>query len=88
MLKLDPESMGAYTGILGAFLLALNNDLSCIGWPLFLASNISWIVFSIRGKFNKLLLQQLAFTASSMIGIWNTYLSQTNLAIWLKTVSL
>lgn len=71
----DPEAWGAYTGIPGAFLLAMNNDFSRYGWALFLASNISWIVFAIRGKYTKLLLQQLAFLGTTLLGLWNTWFS-------------
>lgn len=69
----DPEAWGAYTGIPGALLLAMNNGYSKYGWALFLVSNISWIVFAVRGKYTKLLLQQLAFMATTLLGLWNTF---------------
>jgi nicotinamide riboside transporter PnuC len=72
----DPETMAALTGILGALLLAFNNEFSRYGWPLFLVSNLGWIVFSIRGKFQKLLIQQLAFLATTLFGIWNAFFTK------------
>ena len=75
----DIEAWGAYTGIPGAFLLALNNQFSHFGWLLFLASNVAWILFALRGKFKKLLLQQVAFLATTLLGIWNTFFSQFQL---------
>jgi hypothetical protein len=77
----DPEAWGAYTGIPGAFLLALGGSYGKYGWLLFLASNVCWIVFATRGKFKKLLLQQLAFLATTTLGLWNTLL-----APWLTNI--
>jgi hypothetical protein len=71
----DPEAWGAYTGIPGALLLAMNNGYSHYGWALFLASNISWIVFAMRGNYNKLLFQQMAFMATTLLGLWNTVIA-------------
>lgn len=71
----DPEAWGAYTGIPGALLLAMNNGYSQYGWALFLVSNISWIVFALRGKFTRLLLQQMAFMVTTLLGLWNTFFS-------------
>jgi hypothetical protein len=75
-LRSDPETLGAITGISGALLLAFDNQFSRFGWLLFLASNIGWMVFAIRGKFSKLLLQQLAFLATTLLGIWNTFIAK------------
>lgn len=69
----DPEVWGAYTGIPGALLLAMNNGFSKYGWALFLVSNISWIVFAVRGKYTKLLYQQIAFLATTLLGLWNLF---------------
>lgn len=71
----DPESWGAFTGIPGAFFLAVGSNYGHYGWLLFLVSNICWIVFAIRGKFNKLLLQQFAFLATTLLGLWNTLIA-------------
>lgn len=71
----DPEAWGAYTGIPGALMLAMNNGYSHYGWALFLASNISWIVFAMRGNYNKLLFQQMAFMATTLLGLWNTVIA-------------
>lgn len=68
----DSEAWGAYTGIPGAMILAMNNGHAHYGWLLFLASNVSWIVFASRGRYTKLLAQQLAFLGTTMVGLYNT----------------
>lgn len=70
----DAESYGAMTGIGGALLVASMGQYSRYGWLLFLASNIFWIVFAVRGSFRKLLLQQFAYTGTSLLGIWNSFM--------------
>lgn len=70
----DPEAWGAYTGIPGALLLALSTGYSRYGWFLFLASNVAWIIFALRKRFTKLLYQQFAFIATTLLGIWNTFI--------------
>ncbi len=77
--KLDPEAFGAYTGIAGSLMLALNNPvLTRIGWPCFLASNFFWIIFAVRGRYIKLFWQQIAFTCASILGIWNAWFAHLN----------
>ncbi len=71
----DPEAWGAYTGIPGALFLAMNNGYGHYGWSLFLVSNISWIIFAVRGGYSRLLQQQLAFMATTLLGLWNTLLA-------------
>ena len=63
------EWLGAITGMLGAGLLALNLDVSKLGWILFLLSNYFWIAFAILNKLWGLLWMQLVFTATSITGI-------------------
>lgn len=81
----DPETWGAVTGVLGALFLALSTSFSRYGWLLFLSSNIAWIAFAVRGGYRKLLVQQLAFTLTSLVGIWNFLLSSTAFGVWLKS---
>lgn len=84
----DPEALGAYTGIPGAFLLAMNNSYSHYGWLLFLASNICWILFAINRKFTKMLFQQLAFLATTLMGIGNTFFPSLLGFTWLRHFTL
>lgn len=81
-LALDAETFGALTGIGGALLLASMSQHSRYGWLLFLCSNVCWIVFAVQGRFHKLLLQQFAFTSTSLLGIWNSFLPGTALAVY------
>ncbi len=69
----DAETYGALTGIGGALLVASMGQYSRYGWLLFLASNLCWIVFAVKGHFRKLLLQQFAYTVTSLLGIWNSF---------------
>ena len=64
------EAVAALCGLLGALLLASRGDHAAWGWAAFLASNAGWIAFGwIRGHWF-LLLQQIGFTATSLLGIW------------------
>jgi len=63
------EWVGAITGLAGALLLSLNINASGYGFILFLLSNIAWIIFSLRRRTYGLLVQQLGFTATSIIGV-------------------
>ncbi len=63
------EIAGSLTGLAGAALLACNVKVSRFGWWLFLASNAFMIAFSIEGGHHWLLLQQVGFTLTSIIGI-------------------
>lgn len=64
------EALAALSGLLGAFLLAGKGEHAAWGWVAFLASNAGWIAFGwIRGHW-WLVLQQVGFTASSLLGVW------------------
>jgi len=63
------EWIGAITGLLGALLLSLNVSVSGYGFILFLASNVAWVIYSLRRRTYGLLAQQLGFSATSIIGI-------------------
>jgi nicotinamide riboside transporter PnuC len=65
------EAIAAVCGLAGAFLLAFHGKHAGWGWWAFLASNVSWIVFACTRRLWFLLLQQVGFTASSLVGIWN-----------------
>ena len=44
------EWTGSVMGLVGAFLLALNTQISGWGFVAFLASNLFWIAFALRQK--------------------------------------
>jgi membrane-bound ClpP family serine protease len=66
------EWAGALLGMLGAFLLATNTRVSRYGWIAFLFANFAMIGFAWSIDANALLLQQVVFTATSLLGIYRT----------------
>lgn len=63
------EWLGCLTGLCGSILLAIHNDLSKWGFAAFLVSNLLWIFFGISKKLYPLVVMQLGFTITSVIGI-------------------
>ncbi|MBQ0917224.1 hypothetical protein KBW71_02105 [Hydrogenophaga aromaticivorans] len=64
------ELTAAAFGVAGTILLALNGPRAGWGFVAYLVSNGGWIAFAwIHGHW-ALLAQQLAFTASSLLGVW------------------
>jgi hypothetical protein len=63
--------MAALLGITGAAWLALHAPWPAIGWLCFLASNVAWIVFARIHGHRALGVQQIAFLATSIIGVFN-----------------
>ena len=61
---------GAATGVAGTLLLALNGPWSKFGFLFYLASNACWIRFGMATKTHGLTVQNLAFLASSLMGVW------------------
>lgn len=64
------ELTAATFGVLGTILLALNGPRAGLGFVAYLASNAGWIWFAWWHSHWAMLVQQLAFTASSLLGIW------------------
>jgi hypothetical protein len=62
--------MGSALGIVGALLLALNTPWSAYGWISFLLSNFAWILFAYRKQLWSMLVMQLVFTGTSVLGIY------------------
>lgn len=69
-MKLLIELTAAFFGVLGTVLLALNGPQAGWGFVLYLVSNAGWIAFAWIHRHWGLLAQQVAFTASSCLGIW------------------
>lgn len=61
---------GAVTGVLGAFLLAIRSKYSKWGWVSFLVSNAFWLGFALESETTSLLIQTMAFTATTLLGLW------------------
>lgn len=64
------ELTAAAFGVLGTVLLALRGPRAGWGFVAYLVSNAGWIGFAwIHGHWG-MLAQQLAFTVSSLVGVW------------------
>lgn len=74
------EWAGSLLGLLGAFLLATHSRVSRYGWLAFLAANVTMIVFAAGIGAHGLLVQQLGFTASSLLGLYRAGLWPLSLA--------
>lgn len=64
------EWFGAGAGATGALMLAVNTPWSGFGWLAFLASNLAWIAYAAMRGVMSMLLMQLVFTTTSLIGIY------------------
>lgn len=67
------EWLGSLTGIGGATFLALNMPWSGWGFVLFMFSNLFWASFSILRGYYGLLLMQVGFTFTSILGIYRWF---------------
>lgn len=67
------EFAGSIFGLLGAFLVALQIPDFEFGFVFFLISNVFFIQFSLSGRYYALLLMQVGFTATSLMGIYNGF---------------
>lgn len=65
------EWAGSLLGLTGAFLLAVHAHFSPYGWIAFLLANLAMIGFAIGIRRYGLLVQQLGFTATSLLGIYH-----------------
>ncbi|WP_212745035.1 hypothetical protein [Hydrogenophaga sp. 2FB] len=68
---------GAVTGLAGAYLLALNASISKWGWFGFLGANLFIGSYAYVTGANGLLVQQIGFTGTSILGIWRSNFSWT-----------
>ena len=66
------EWTGSVSGLLGAFLLATHTSVSRYGWFAFLVANLSMGVFALDIHHYGLLMQQVGFTFTSLLGIYRT----------------
>lgn len=66
------EWSGSILGLLGAFLLATNSQISRYGWFAFFGANVAMIMFALRIDAVGLVLQQFGFVATSLLGLYRT----------------
>lgn len=64
------EWAGCLLGIAGALVLAINRPWSKWGFYLYLFSNLAWVGFAIMNKQASMLICQVCFTVTSVIGIY------------------
>ncbi len=64
------EWTGSLLGLLGALLLATHTRLSRFGWVAFFIANVAMIAFAIGISRYGLLLQQVGFMATSLLGLY------------------
>lgn len=64
------EATGAALGLLGATLLAGRSRHAPLGWLAFLGSNLALIAFAARAGHPGILVLQLGFLCTSLLGIW------------------
>lgn len=61
---------GSILGLVGAFLLATHTRASRYGWVAFLLANIAMIAFAFGLNLHGLLVQQVGFTVTSLLGLY------------------
>lgn len=71
------EWVGCLLGLVGAFALASNTKASRYGWWAFLGANIAMIGFAMTIKADGLLLQQVGFMGTSLLGLYRAKLLPT-----------
>jgi hypothetical protein len=65
------EWTGCFFGLFGAALLASKVSYAGFGFVCFLISNGFWFLFAIHKRAKGLLLMQVGYTITSVIGIFN-----------------
>jgi nicotinamide riboside transporter PnuC len=64
------ELAAAAFGILGTLLLALNGKRAGWGFVAFIVSNAGWIWFGVQTGHAGLIVQNLVFTGTSLLGVY------------------
>lgn len=64
------ELIATACGLLGSLVLSLKGERAAWGWVLFAISNVGWLVFSFGHGHWGMFAQQIGFSITSAIGIW------------------
>lgn len=64
------EWSGAFFGLLGSFLLATHSSVSRYGWLAYLLANLAMLAFAATISAYGLLVQQVGFTATTVLGMY------------------
>ena len=65
------EIFASACGLLGSLALALKGRHASWGWVLFAFSNVGWLVFGFGYGHWFFFIQQIGYSITSAIGIWN-----------------
>lgn len=65
------EMLSASLGLLGALLLATKSRYSGLAFVAWFVSNLGWLIFGARNAHWFFFVQQIGFTFTSVLGIWN-----------------
>lgn len=65
------ELFATACGLFGSLLLALKGRQAPLGWLFFAASNIGWLSFANGHGHQFMFVQQIGFSITSAIGLWN-----------------
>ena len=65
------EMLSAALGLLGAILLATKSRYAGLAFVAWFVSNIGWLIFGARNDHWFFFAQQIGFTATSVLGVWN-----------------
>lgn len=79
------ELFATACGLLGSLVLALKGKAAAWGWVLFALSNAGWLVFSHGHGHWFFFIQQIGFSITSAIGIWN-WLIVPRIDVWFDRV--
>ena len=65
------EMLSAALGLLGSLLLATTSRYAGLAFVAWFVSNIGWLIFGARNDHWFFFAQQIGFTVTSLLGIWN-----------------
>jgi hypothetical protein len=66
------EWSGAVVGLIGAGLLATHSGRARYGWAFFLVANLVFIVWALKINATGLLVQQVGFMFTSLLGLYRS----------------
>lgn len=67
--------IGCLTGILGSLLLAWRSRWSGWGFAVYILSNACWLSFGLLTETFGMVMMQLVFMATSVLGVWKWLLA-------------
>lgn len=65
------EMLSAGLGLLGAILLATKSRYAGLAFVAWFVSNLGWLIFGAHNDHWFFFVQQIGFTVTSVLGIWN-----------------